>query len=354
MNTYLVIQNPRYQIAERAKKPKYFLSKEFNRHTHSQSPKKLLDQLRDAIRVKGYSIRTEIAYVEWVRRYILFHNKNHPQDMGEPEIETFLTYLAVDQDVAASTQNQALCALLFLYKNVLRKPLDHNIIDAVRAKRPERAPTVLTKNETQNLLIHITGTLGIMARLMYGSGMRILECVRLRVKDIDFGHSQITIRNGKGFKDRITILPKNLTDPLQNHLVRINNQHQNDLKKGLGSVYLPNALDRKLGCSRDWRWQYIFPANRISTDPRTGIERRHHASTSALQRAIKQAANFAHIEKRVTSHTLRHSFATHLLEDGYDIRTVQELLGHKDVKTTMIYTHVLNRGPMAVKSPLDD
>jgi len=343
----------RFLIADQSKKQRYFIPKESNHKVQPEHPRKLLDQLRDAVRVKGYSIRTEESYYQWTRRFILFHNKTHPQDMGTREVEAFLTHLAVNQNVAASTQNQALSALLFLYRNVVKKELDPVAINAVRAKRPERIPTVLTQTEIQQLLTHLTGTHGLMACLMYGTGMRIIECVRLRVKYIDFGHLQILVRDGKGGKDRITMLPNKLIEPLRNHFVRTKKLHVNYLNKGLGSVYLPHSLERKLACSTDWRWQYVFPASRTSIDPRSGAKRRHHASTSGLQKAIRKAANLADIDKRVTSHTLRHSFATHLLQAGYDIRTVQELLGHKDVKTTMIYTHVLNRGPLAVKSPLD-
>ena len=318
-------------------------------------PKKLLDQLRDAIRVKGYSIRTEKTYTEWVRRFIIFNHKTHPRDLGPAEIECFLTYLAVDQNVAAATQNQALSAILFLYQNVLKIDIDPNSINAVRAKNPKRLPTVLTKAEIKSLFTHLTGKYKLMAQMMYGSGMRIMECLRLRIKDIDFENQQIIIRDGKGGQDRVTVLPRNVHEQLREHMIRVQRLHQIYLEKGFGSVYLPGALERKYPqTNHEWKWQYIFPAGRISVDPRSGIHRRHPASSSSLQRAIKRAALLAEIDKRVTSHTLRHSFATHLLESGHDIRTVQELLGHKDVKTTMIYTHVLNRGPMAVRSPLDE
>ncbi len=319
----------------------------------NQRPKKLLDQVREAIQVKHYSIRTEQAYVNWIKRYILFHDKRHPREMGAAEIEAFLTYLAVDRNVAASTQNQALSALLFLYRQVLKQDLVGSI-DSVRAKRPKRLPTVLTKEETLRVIGFLSGTHQLMAKLLYGSGLRLMECVRLRVKDVDFAQRQIIVRDGKGMKDRITMLPDVLIQRLREHLQHTKHIHEDDLAKGYGSVYLPFALERKYpNADREWLWQYVFPATRLSTDPRTGITRRHHINESSLQKAVRRAAKRAGIDKRVTCHTFRHSFATHLLEDGYDIRTVQELLGHKDVKTTMIYTHVLNRGPLAVRSPLD-
>ncbi len=324
------------------------------KHPITPKPKRLLDQLREAIRVKAYSIRTERTYTQWVRRYILFHNKTHPKDLGETHVTAFLTDLAVNQNVTASTQNQALSALLFLYKYVIQRELDPLTIQAVRAKKPARLPTVLTKTEIRQLFAQLEAKNLLMAQLMYGSGMRIMECVRLRIKDIDLERGQLTIRDGKGGNDRITVLPQNVIPALKAHLVRVKRQHEIDLKKGYGRVYLPNALARKFNNDTDWAWQYVFPARRISKDPRSGTQRRHHTHPSSLQRAIRTAALHAKIDKRVTSHTLRHSFATHLLESGYDIRTVQELLGHKDVKTTMIYTHVLNRGPLAVRSPLDD
>jgi integron integrase len=316
-------------------------------------PKKLLNQVRDAIRLKHYSIRTEKAYVAWVRRYILFHDKRHPNEMGSAEIEAFLTHLAVDQNVAASTQNQALSALLFLYRDVLRKDLDFPI-DSIRAKRPKRLPTVLTKEEVLRVIGGLSGTYLLMAKLLYGSGLRLMECVRLRVKDVDFAQRQIVVRDGKGMEDRVTMLPDSVVTPLQENLQRVKRLHEEDLAKGYGSVYLPFALERKYpNANREWIWQYVFPSNRLSKDPRTGIVRRHHIGESSLQKAVREAVRVAGINKRVSCHTFRHSFATHLLESGYDIRTVQELLGHKDVKTTMIYTHVLNRGGLAVRSPLD-
>ncbi len=315
-------------------------------------PRKLLDQVRDAIRLKHYSIRTEQAYVDWITRYILFHHKRHPKEMGVPEIQDFLTHLAVNLNVSASTQNQALCALLFLYREVLHQDLGP--IDALRAQKPKRLPTVLTRDEVQRLIAQMSGTHQLMAKLLYGSGLRLMECVRLRVKDLDFGQHLIVVRDGKGEKDRITMLPDAVVPALQEHLQRVKLIHENDLKLGYGSVYLPYALERKLpNASKEWVWQYVFPSDRLSTDPRSGITRRHHLDETGLQKAVRAAARMAGITKRVTCHTFRHSFATHLLESGYDIRTVQELLGHKDVKTTMIYTHVLNRGGLAVRSPLD-
>ena len=318
----------------------------------TERPPKLLEQVRGLIRLKHYSIRTEDAYIHWIKRYILFHNKRHPEEMGVPEIEAFLTHLAVDLNVAASTQNQALSALLFLYRDVLKQELGS--IDSVRAKKPKRLPTVLTRQELQLLFSAMTDTPLLVGRTLYGSGLRILECVRLRIKDVDMSMNQITVRDGKGNKDRRTVLPGSLKPALEQHLRRVRLMHQQELTQGHGNVYLPPALARKYpNAEYEWIWQYVFPAEKRSEDPRTGIVRRHHLSERSVQRAIKSAAQLADIEKRVTCHTLRHSFATHLLGDGYDIRTVQELLGHKDVKTTMIYTHVLNRGGMAVRSPLD-
>jgi integron integrase len=284
----------------------------------------------------------------------LFHNKRHPKDMGSQEIEAFLTHLAVDQKVAASTQNQALNALLFLYRHVLRQDLDLPI-EAVRAKRPKRLPTVMTREEVQRVLAALSGTHQLISKVLYGSGLRLVECLRLRVKDVDFAQHQIIVRDGKGMVDRITILPDSLIAPLQEHLPRVQMLHQQDLADGYGAVYLPFALERKYpNAHQEWCWQYIFPAKRRSQDPRTGVTRRHHIHESTLQKAVRKAARLAGIAKPINCHTFRHSFATHLLESGYDIRTVQELLGHKDVRTTMIYTHVLNRGGMAVRSPLDE
>ncbi len=283
----------------------------------------------------------------------MFHNKRHPRDIGNAEIEAFLTHLAVNQNVAASTQNQALSALLFLYRVVLKQELD-STIDAVRAKKPKRLPTVLSKDEVHKVIGFLSGTHPLMVKVLYGSGLRLMECLRLRVKDLDFSQQQIIVRDGKGQKDRVTMLPESLVPLLQEHVRHVRHIHEEDLSKGYGSVYLPFALERKYpNASREWLWQYVFPASRLSTDPRTGAEHRHHVHESGLQKAVRKAAFKAGIDKRITCHTFRHCFATHLLEAGYDIRTLQELLGHKDVKTTMIYTHVLNKGPLAVRSPLD-
>jgi integron integrase len=316
--------------------------------------KKLLDCVRDAIRTKHYSIRTEEAYVNWIKRFILFHDKRHPQEMEATEIEEFLTHLAVDKKVAASTQNQALSAILFFYQEVLHKDLERPL-EAVRAKQPKRLPTVLTKEEVQRVLAAMSGNYQLIARLLYGSGLRLVECLRLRVKDVDFAQHQIIVRDGEGRKDRVTVLPDSLIEPLQKHLRRVEMLHQNDLDDGYGAVYLPDALEQKYpNANCEWIWQYVFPSKSPSKDPRSGVTRRHHLHESAVQRAVRKAAKLAGINKPVSPHTFRHSFATHLLENGYDIRTVQELLGHKDVKTTMVYTHVLNRGGLAVRSPLDE
>jgi len=316
-------------------------------------PPRLLDLVRQAIRIKHYSIRTEESYVNWIRRFILFHQKRHPSQMGVPEIEAFLTDLAVNQHVAASTQNQALSAIIFLYKEVLNLELEARV-QAQRAKSPQHLPVVLSQEETRRLLEQIDGTHLLMARLLYGSGLRLMECLRLRVKDVDFEQHQIIVRDGKGEKDRSTLLPEGVVSDLQRHLRHVRLIHEDDLHDGFGAVYLPYALERKYpNAAHEWGWQWIFPASKRSLDPRSGMERRHHADESSLQKAIRTAARKAGLLKPVGPHTLRHCFATHLLEAGYDIRTIQELLGHKDVTTTMIYTHVLNRGPMAVKSPLD-
>lgn len=322
--------------------------------TSPPKPKKLLDQLRDTIRLKHYSYSTEKTYVHWARRYILYHNKRHPAEMGAAEIEAFLTYPAKEGYVSSSTQNQALNALLFLYRNVLQIDLPVPL-HALRAKRSEHLPTVLSKDEVARVLAGMQGLHQLMAKLLYGCGLRLMECLRLRVKDIDFEQSQIIVREGKGEKDRATMLPTSLIQPLKNQITFVKNQHERDLAQGYGSVELPFALARKYPTAgKELGWQYLFPSERLSTDPRSGIVRHHHLDPSGLQCAVKAAAKLARIDKPVSPHTFRHCFATHLLEAGYDIRTVQELLGHKDVKTTMIYTHVLNRRPKAVRSPLDE
>lgn len=314
---------------------------------------RLLDQVRDRIRRKGYSIRTEKSYAHWIKRFILFHGKRHPKDMGAAEVEAFLTHLAVEGNVAAATQNLALSAILFLYREVLELPQPW--LDGIeRAKKPARLPTVLTQAEVAAVLGRLEGTAALMLRLMYGTGMRLMECVRLRVKDIDFAMRQIVVRDGKGGKDRVTMLPDALVRPLRTQLAAAKALHEADLAQGLGAVWLPDALARKYPAApRAWGWQYVFPARGISIDPRTGERRRHHVDEKMLQRAIRRAAQEAGIAKPVSPHALRHSFATHLLEAGHDIRTVQELLGHSDVSTTMIYTHVLNKGGRGVTSPLD-
>ncbi len=319
----------------------------------STKQKKLLDQVRDALRTKHYSYRTEQTYIEWIKRFILFHGKRHPKDMGAQEVQAYITYLATERNIASSTQNQALSAIAFLYKHVLQKDLAL-AMDLVRPSRPERVPTVLSHQEAMAVLDKMTGVTQLMAKLLYGSGLRITECLRLRVKDLDFGNHQLIVRDGKGEKDRATILPGSLYEDLQAHLQIVKAIHQRDIKEGFGETFLPYALERKYpNALKEFSWQYVFPASVRSVDPLSKRTKRHHLDATVLQRAIRQAAQLAGINKPVTPHTFRHSFATHLLQNGYDIRTVQELLGHKDVKTTMIYTHVLQRGGLAVKSPLD-
>ncbi|OFZ70749.1 MAG: integrase [Betaproteobacteria bacterium RBG_16_58_11] len=319
----------------------------------SQDSPKLLDRLRAEIRVRHYSLRTEQAYVDWARRFILFHNKRHPKEMGAAELRDFLSHLAVDRNVSASTQNQAKSALLFLYREVLKIELPW-LEEVISAKTAKRLPVVLTQLETRQLLGAMSGTMGLMASLLYGTGMRLMEGLRLRVKDVEFTRREIIVREGKGNKDRVTVLPENLILPLQAHLVKVKALHERDLDAGFGEVYLPDALAVKYpNAPRAWGWQFVFPSPVRSIDPRTGIERRHHVYETSVQRAVREASRLAGIHKPVTPHVLRHSFATHLLQAGYDIRTVQELLGHKDVQTTMIYTHVLNRGGRGVVSPLD-
>lgn len=314
---------------------------------------KLADQLRNKIRVKHYSIRTEKAYLTWYEKYVRFHKLRHPKEMGEAEIEQFLTHLAVNENVSSSTQNQAFNAILFLYRDVLGIELK-NIEKVTRAKKSELRPVVFTKDEVRDIMKHLKGTHWIMAQLLYGAGLRLMECVRLRVKDVDFGYNQITVRDGKGKKDRVTMLPGTVKEPLQNHMEKIRILHEQDRAQGCGEVYLPNALERKYPhANREFGWQYVFPAEKRSKDPRSGRIRRHHLGEQSLQRAVKNAVKASKINKPGGCHVLRHSFATHLLESGYDIRTIQDLLGHKDVSTTMIYTHVLNKGGRGVVSPAD-
>lgn len=322
--------------------------------SHSaQNKPKLLDQVRDVIRLKHYSIRTEQAYTDWIKRFILFHGKRHPAEMAEAEVTAFLTHLARVGNVAASTQNQALSALLFLYKEVLKTEIGW-LGKVERATKPPKLPVVLTRNEVKQLFTHLKGIEKLMAGLLYGSGLRLMECLRLRVKDIDFAYARITVRDAKGGKDRVTMLPVNLASALQRHVAKMKIQHEQDLADGYGTVYLPFALSRKYpNAEREWPWQYVFQSTRLSVDPRSHKKQRHHMAENLLQGAMRHAVSAAGISKPASCHSLRHSFATHLLERGYDIRTVQELLGHKDVSTTMIYTHVLNRPGLGVKSPLD-
>jgi integron integrase len=314
---------------------------------------RLLDQIREQIRLRHYSIRTEAVYLEWVRRYIRFHKYRHPQEMGGPEVEAFLSDLAVRRDVSASTQNQALSAILFLYKQVLQIELPW-MDGVIRARRPQRLPVVLTREEVASVLAQLDGTLWLIASLLYGSGMRLMEVLRLRVKDVEFARLEILIRDGKGQKDRVTMLPRKLAAPLELHLQRVRALHEQDLREGYGRANLPHALARKYpNAATEWGWQFVFPSVNRSEDPRSGGIFRHHLHEKTIQRAVRNAVRRVGLHKPATPHTLRHSFATHLLESGQDIRTVQELLGHSDVKTTQIYTHVLNRGGLGVLSPLD-
>ena len=305
------------------------------------------------MRLKHYAYRTKLTYTRWIKRFIFFHDKKHPGEMGEPEVEAFLTWLAVERKVAKSTQNQAFNALIFLYREVLKRPLEGRI-DAVRSFKKQRLPIVMGKEETQRVLSAMNGTTQLMAKLLYGSGIRLMECIRLRVKDIDFEINEIRVHSGKGDKDRLVPLPESIKAALKTHLERVKLIHENDLSKGYGEVYLPNALDRKYpAAGKEWEWQYVFPSSKLSRDPLKKVIRRHHMDPSSLDRAIKRAVKLAGVTKRITSHTFRHSFATHLLQTGTDIRTIQSLLGHNDVSTTMTYTHVLRQGGQGVKSPLD-
>lgn len=320
--------------------------------TNTDRPQKLLDQVRSVLRMRHYSYETEKAYVDWIRRYILFHKKRHPREMGNTEVSGFLTHLAVDRQVAASTQNQALAALLFLYRHVLE--LDFGWLDnVVRAKRPKRLPEVLTRDEAKAVLSKLEGTRWIMGMLMYGSGLRVEECVQLRVKDVDLAQKKIVVRDGKGEKDRVTLLPGAIVDVLQKHLIKVRCQHQEAMENGFGGVELPYALAKKYPqADKEWGWQYVFPASRPSTDPRSGAFRRHHVDKSTIQKAVSAAIKASEIVKHAGCHTFRHSFATELLRAGYDIRTVQELMGHTSIKTTQVYLHVLDCGTN-VRSPAD-
>ena len=314
---------------------------------------KLLQQVRNQMRTRHYSYRTEQSYLHWIREFILFHNKRHPSSLSSEDIGDFLTHLAVKREVSASTQNQALAALLFLYRRVLLLDLP-KLENVARAKKGVRMPVVLTRQEVAAVLSQLKPTTWLMASLLYGSGLRLSECLRLRVKDVDFAYRQITVRDGKGGRDRVTVLPDTLVQPLQGHLVRVKSLHTQDLRNGGGAVLLPTALARKYpNAAQEWGWQFIFPAAKPSRDPLSAGIYRHHVGEWVLQSAVKDAVRKAGINKPASCHTFRHSFATHLLEAGSDIRTVQELLGHKDVSTTMIYTHVLNRGGRGVRSPLD-
>jgi len=317
---------------------------------------KLLDEMRRVLRLHHYSLHTERSYLEWVVRYVRFHRMLSRADLqpAEAKIEAFLTDLAVRQNVAPSTQNQAMNALVFLYKRVLEQPLEGKI-DALRAERKVPMPVVLTREEVASVMSLMEGMPQLVVKLLYGSGLRILEAVRLRIKDVDFAMKQVTVRSGKGDKDRVTTFPATLTPLLQNHLLRVKAMHQQDLAAGRGQVYLPEALGRKYPqAGREWIWQYVFPAREVAEDPRSGVKRRHHVDPSVINRAIKVAVGRAHLAKNVSAHTFRHSLATHLLQRGTDIRTIQELLGHNDLKTTMIYTHILQQGGQGVPSPLDD
>jgi len=321
--------------------------------TGTPTKKKLLDQVRDVLRVQHYSYRTEKTYIGWIKRYIVFHGKRHPRDMGKAEIEAFLTFLAVERHVAASTQNQALNSILFLYRSVLGINVEQ-MTDVVRAKRNKRIPVVFSQREVRAVLAHLSGVNTLIASLLYGSGLRLMEGVRLRVKDVDFDYRQIVVRDGKGAKDRVTPLPERAVEPLKAQIARVAARHSQDVEAGYGRVYLPNALATKFpNAATELAWQFVFASEQLSKDPRSDEVRRHHINEKGLQRAVKNAVGAAGIHKKASCHTFRHSFATHLLERGNDIRTVQELLGHKDIRTTQLYTHVLKRGGLGVVSPLD-
>ena len=322
---------------------------------YSKEDSPFLNEVRRVIRTRRLSPSTERSYLHYIISYIYFHDRQHPAIMGEAEVQAYLSHLAIEKGVAASTQNVALSALLFLYKQVLGREL--GVVDAVRAKRPKRLPTVFSRNEVARILTALEREPhphGLILSLLYGSGMRLMEGLRLRVKDVDFDYYSVTVRDGKGSKDRVTVLPRNLVTPLREQLKKARKRHEQDVREGFGEVFMPDALARKYpNLGKSWAWQYVFPSHRRSSDPRTGMTGRHHVYEDSVQRAMKRAVKASGVHKHGSVHTLRHSFATHLLEDGYDIRTVQELLGHKDVKTTMIYTHVLNRGGGGVRSPLD-
>lgn len=339
------MREPRYPYKTRPVKPQQW--------ARDQKPARLLDQLRQALRALHRSPRTQKAYVSWVRRFVLFHNKRHPGELGEKHVEQFLSWLVEKKHVSASTQNQAKCALLFLYRYVLDNPLGW--IEGIKlAHRPRRVPVVLTRDEVRSVLNQLVGPSWLMASLLYGAGLRLSECCTLRVKDIDFDRGEITIRDGKGRKDRVTVLPQSVAAPLRAHLRRVKHLHKSDLRRGYGRVALPGAYERKdPGAASQWAWQFIFPGTRIIADPATGELRRHHRHQTTLSRDVKNAVRCAGITKHASCHTLRHSFATHLLLAGTDIRTIQELLGHQNVSTTEIYTHVLNKGAKGVTSPLD-
>lgn len=321
--------------------------------TNQARPPGLIQRYREELQVRHYARRTVSSYEQWLRRFLRFHQMRHPRQMGEAEINAFLSHLATEERVSASTQNQALAALLFLYRTVLGGDVG-NLEGVIRARKRQRLPVVLTVGEVRGVLHHLDGAEALVAKLLYGSGLRLMEALRLRIKDVDLDQRCITVRCGKGDKDRRTVLPSSLVDPLKQHVNEVQHQHQNDLSAGWGAVELPHALERKYrNAAREWGWQWLFPQGRRWRDPRQNIEGRHHLDPSLVQRAVRAAVQAAGISKPATCHTFRHSFATHLLEQGADIRTIQELLGHSDVKTTMIYTHVLNRGPSGVRSPAD-